>query len=273
MTPTKTTTVCANCGEDASGRFCSNCGAALAGSACAACRTPLTPGAQFCHRCGTPVGAAVAAAAPVATRAAGPPESKLPWLVALVAVIGVAALVIVQKVSPDRPALTSEASGAVAGGSAESPMSGAAPAGMPTAGDLSAMSPRERADRLFDRIMRLNEEGKTDSVRFFAPMALASYQMIDQVDADVRYDMGRVAEVSGDLTIARAQADTILATQPTHLLGLVLATRVATLAKDTKAAADFQRRLTSAAASEIQKKLPEYDRHRADIDAALSRKN
>ena len=30
---------------------------------------------------------------------------------------------------------------------------------MPSAGSLAAMSPRERADRLYDRIMRLHEEG------------------------------------------------------------------------------------------------------------------
>ena len=36
------------------------------------------------------------------------------------------------------------------------------------------MTPRERADRLFDRIMRLDTEGKKDSVQFFAPMAISA---------------------------------------------------------------------------------------------------
>ena len=44
-------------------------------------------------------------------------------------------------------------------------------AGAGRAPDLSQMSPRDIADRLFDRVMRLSSEGKVDSAQFFATMA------------------------------------------------------------------------------------------------------
>ena len=273
MPPAKTATTCPNCGAGASGRFCSECGAALEGAACAACRTPLTPGAQFCHRCAHPVGAPVGAAPRLEARApAGPPESRLPWMVALVAVVGVAALVIVQTMNRGASASSATAqtlSPADAGATgAPGGAQGGAPGGMPSAGALSAMSPRERADRLFDRVMRLSEEGKRDSVAFFAPMAVAAYQMVEPLDADARYDMGRVAEVGGDVATARAQADTILRAQPTHLLGLILGARAAELANDDRARQDFRRRFTAALSAERAKNLPEYQRHASDIEAA-----
>ncbi|HXI97884.1 MAG TPA: hypothetical protein VNG73_03005, partial [Gemmatimonadaceae bacterium] len=38
--------------------------------------------------------------------------------------------------------------------------------------DISSLSPQERADRLYNRVMLLATQGKVDSVQFFAPMAL-----------------------------------------------------------------------------------------------------
>ena len=118
--------------------------------------------------------------------------------------------------------------------------------------------------------MRLSSEGKTDSVKFFAPMALSVYQSLGPLDADLRYDFGRVAEVAGAAEIARAQADSILATDSTHLLGLVLGARAAQLRGDSAAARTFFRRLLAAEPSESAKKLPEYERHQGDILEALA---
>jgi hypothetical protein len=143
------------------------------------------------------------------------------------------------------------------------PKAGSAP-------DISSLSPKERADRLFDRVMRLSSEGKTDSVQFFAPMALSVYQNLGPLDADLRYDFGRVAEVAGAQEIARAQADSILAADSTHLLGLVLAGRAAQLRGDSAAARTFARRLLAAEPSESAKRLPEYERHQGDILEALA---
>jgi hypothetical protein len=134
--------------------------------------------------------------------------------------------------------------------------------------DISQLSPQERADRLFNRVMSLYAEGKEDSVLFFAPMAISAYQMLEPLNADQRYDLGRIAEVAGALPLAKAQADTILKQNPTHLLGLVLAIRVASLEKRPADSTAFMSRFRTAYPSEIKKNLPEYDRHSADIRAA-----
>lgn len=131
------------------------------------------------------------------------------------------------------------------------------------------MSPRERADRLYDRMMRMSSENKRDSVAFFAPMALAAYEALGPLDNDLRYDMGRVAEVSGNLDVARAQADSILRQNPSHLLGLILAQRVAQLKGDNKASDRYTARILEVAPEEVKKDLEEYTRHKGDIDLAL----
>jgi len=136
--------------------------------------------------------------------------------------------------------------------------------------DISQLSPQEQADRLFNRVMILNNEGKSDSVLFFAPMAISAYQMLAPLNADQRYDLGRIAEVAGALPLARAQADTILARNPTHLLGLTLASRIASLEKRTADRNAFDSKLVAASQTELAKKLPEYQRHQADITSALA---
>lgn len=148
---------------------------------------------------------------------------------------------------------------------------GIAPAeGAVRAPDISQLSPQERADRLFNRVMLLKSQGKSDSVLFFAPMAINAYQMLGPLNSDQRYDLGRIAEAAGALPLARAQADTILIENPRHLLGLILGSRIAALdnrAADQKA---FDTRLISAYQAESARKLPEYARHEDDINNALA---
>ncbi len=135
--------------------------------------------------------------------------------------------------------------------------------------DISSLSPQERADRLYNRVMLLASQGKTDSVQFFAPMALTAYQMLSPMNADQRYDMGRIGEVAGALPLAKAQADTILRENPNHLLGLILEARLATLAGDTVQLHSYERRLIAAEKAEARKKREEYLRHEDDIANAL----
>ena len=150
--------------------------------------------------------------------------------------------------------------------------SGAAmPAGAGPAPDISAMSPRERAARLYDRVMRLHEERKSDSVAFFAPMALASYAEIPDMDLDARYDMARIAMVAGAIPVARAQSDTILRRDSTHLLGLLLGADLARFSKDEAAAKRMEAKFIAVAPREQQRKLPEYEAHGQEIESALRR--
>ena len=133
------------------------------------------------------------------------------------------------------------------------------------------MSPEERAERLYDRVMALNERGRADSVRFFAPMAIQAYTMLGQLNADQHYDLGRIAAVSGDQETAKAQADSILSHQPQHLLGLLLASDAAGLRGDKVAQTAYLRRFAAAEPAERAKQLPEYQQHVAEIDARLAK--
>jgi hypothetical protein len=136
--------------------------------------------------------------------------------------------------------------------------------------DISSMTPQERASRLFDRIMRLSEEGKRDSVELFASMAIPVYESLGPLDLDGRYDLGRIAEVSGNLALAQAQADTILQQAPNHLLGLILGAAVADARGDAAQRNTLQRRLLDAEKSQLALGLAEYQRHEADINSALA---
>jgi hypothetical protein len=246
-----TVPACPSCGaSQAAGRFCANCGAPLQGAACSACRAALTPGAKFCHRCGTPAGA-------VAGRSLGA-GNVLPWAVAAIALLALIALAAGQ-----RFARSPESRASQTAVSAQSGTVGRAP-------DISALSPAERAERLYDRIMGAAERGRVDSVRFFMPMAIQAYESLDSLSVDQRYDLGRLAEVAGDAPLAMAQADTILRQQPQHLLGLLLAARAARLRGDETAARRQLGRMAQVASAERRKQLPEYLLHQTDIDLALA---
>lgn len=191
--------------------------------------------------------------------------TALPWAVAAIALVALVALVAGQHFS--RRSATTEA--AAEQGTAAPPSFDAPPAGL-RAPDISSMSPAERAARLYDRIMSYVERGRTDSVQIFAPMAVAAYEMLGVLDTDQRYDLGRIAAVSGDLSLAKAEADTILQQNAAHLLGLSLAAQVAQQSKNQTRARDFLRRLVAAAPAERAKQRPEYLKHRNDIDSALA---
>lgn len=240
--------------ESAEGRFCSNCGATMQDKPCARCGTAISTGSRFCHNCGSPVATApVAALVPLPSA----PSSRIPWIIGGTATAALLILVIAQRLN----------TGATPPGTAES--AAEAPAAM-RAPDISQMSPRERAARLFDRIMRLNEEGKRDSMQLFAAMAIPAYQALEPLDNHLHYDLGRVAVVAGQLDLAQAQADTILKAQPQHLLGLILASQIAETRGDSAAARRFRRRLVAAETSERAKGLEEYTLHDADIRAAVA---
>src|SRR6266542_1952569 len=271
--------VCSVCGAEGSGRFCANCGATLGSTTCAGCETVLSPGAHFCHRCGKSVRAQ--APAPIQTPTQPPSQpgiaSSLPWAVAAIALLAVLAMSAGKFFNASRGSSLDAPSNALPqaglddrGASLGS--EGAATGGMPGAQgpDISAMSPEERADRLFNRVMLLNSQGKSDSVQFFAPMALTAYQMLGALNADQRYDMGRIAEAAGAVPLAKAQADSILQKNPTHLLGLILAAHVAALEKNSAGLRAFEKRLVTASQSEIAKKLEEYDRHSTEITNGLA---
>jgi hypothetical protein len=249
---------CPRCGESSAGRFCAGCGTPLRDVTCAGCGHPAAPGARVCSDCGAPLGSGAANAAThvVAQR----PDRLIPLigggaLLLLVAFVAGQALArrSASGPAPDEQTQTTPLAGTVA------------------APDISAMSPEERASRLFNRVMLYSEEGKKDSAAFFAPMAIQAYQMIGPADAHMRYDIGAISAAVGDTVRASAEADTILKAQPIHLLGLVLAIRVAELSNDKAAATRLGKRLVAAVPAERATGRKEYTEHARDIDAALKK--
>lgn len=163
---------------------------------CHACGAQLSATAKFCHKCG----AAVAGGQATTGWKAG-----FPWALAG-AVVGALITVLVMR----------------GAGSGEAGTQSLAPSSRPQAPDISQMSPEERANRLFNRVMILAEAGKTDSVRFFLPMALGAYNQLPELDADARYHIGLLQLAGGDAAAALAQADTIQRSTATHLFIFVL---------------------------------------------------
>ncbi|HYC51017.1 MAG TPA: hypothetical protein VEB19_07915 [Gemmatimonadaceae bacterium] len=185
--------------------------------------------------------------------------NALPWAVAAIAILALIALAAGQRFARTT---TQGMPAANAPGSR---------LGSPTrAPDISSMTPLERAERLYDRIMGAADRGRADSARFFLPMAVQSYEALGPLTVDQRYDLGRLGEVAGDATLAAAQSDTILQQQPQHLLGLVLRYRVARARGDAPAASRALDQLNRAAPAELRKQLPEYLVRQVDIDSALA---
>ena len=226
---------CPKCGSDESGKFCSKCGTEVrrkgGGAKCSKCGKGLEPGALFCAECGEPTG----------HRPAKGVTAYLPWIFSALALIAFAV------------ALTMFIQGQTATRVGDMPVTGALPQaervtpdGTPVAGgagpggvDLSSMTPRQAADRLFDRVMREDEAGNEAQAQQFASMTIQAYGMLPpaEIDADARFHLALVDLVLDDVDAADQEATFILAVDSQHLLGLSIKARVAEARGDAAAQA------------------------------------
>ena len=118
--------------------------------------------------------------------------SALPWAVAALALVSLTALVVGQRFgargNPSTPSADVLDGANMQGATPIGPPAGApgsAPAGAPPrAPDISQLTPEQRAERLYDRIMTEHEAGREDAVRSFLPMARAAYEMIGTLNLD-----------------------------------------------------------------------------------------
>jgi hypothetical protein len=127
--------------------------------------------------------------------------------------------------------------------------------------DISQLSPRERFDRLYNRIMEAAEQGDTAQVERFTPMALGAYAQLDTFDADARYHAAVIRLQSGDLAGAHAIADTILEQSPDNLLGYLVRGTAAGLADDPGARAQAEREFLRRFDREMAAGRAEYRDH------------
>src|SRR5690349_14720528 len=208
---------------------------------CPSCQTPVH--GRFCPNCGRDVQGAAAA-----SRALGP------WLygggaLVLAAVFGLGLLV-----GKGRGGAPAAAEGVASG-----PAQAAAP-------DISNMSPRERFDRLYERIMRASSSGDAATVQQFSPMAISAYGMLDSVDIDARYDVAVIKLHMGDIAGTTALADTIVKKAPTHLFGYMLRATVARFGGDSVGAKAARAAFLRNYAAESRRARPEYAKHQSAID-------
>ncbi len=167
---------------------------------------------------------------------------------------------IIYKVASDQPAPRIPAM-ANPGAAAGSEVGNAGPAP-----DITQLSPRERFDRLFNRIMAAAQTNDTAQVVRFTPMALGAYAQLDSFDADARYHAAVLYLQTGDADAASALADTILAQSPGHLFGYVVRANAAQLRNDSAGQARARRDFQSHFAAETAARRPEYAEHAPIIE-------
>jgi hypothetical protein len=225
---------CAVCHTEAAGKFCPKCGSPLEGAQCAVCQAPLLPGARFCTQCG----------AAVRER-----PLRLPWVVAGVAIAGIIFVLLL-------PGIRNAVTARFAGGPPQ-------PAAEPTGANPPPLSgtPREQADRLFNRIMQEREAGNDQQVAFFLPMGITAYRQAGPLDADGLYHLSLLEAAAGQNDAALATADQILAQNPSHLLGLAAAASAAAQRGDSATARGYHQRFLQHFETEQAKTLPEYRDH------------
>lgn len=237
---------CSNCGGQVAGKFCPECGTPTGSLQCRSCGGDVKSGARFCAGCGTPVAGGKG-------RVPSMVSNRLPWIVTTVSIVLLVVVAVAKSGISGSPQTGTE----VAQSSPVSPRATT---------DLSTMSPREAANRLFNRVMAAAERGDTSEVLSFMPMAIQAYQMFGPLDADAHYDLGMIFSIGSDPVSALAQADTIEQSFPNHLLARVIRATVAQLTDDEESLSRAYGEFLAAFEAEIALDRSEYRAHRRTVD-------
>jgi hypothetical protein len=188
------------------------------------------------------------------------PRDRLPWIITGASAVALLGVVIAFLAKREQGAAGAPAGQVVAA----QPTGGAE--GMPSATELAAMSPKERFDRLYNRVMRAAEAGDQATVEQFSPMARMAYAQLDSVNADARYHMAMLYLHTGGVPEARAVVDTLLQKDPGHLFGFMLQGSIARFSQDDKGVANARKGFLQNYDAEIKKALPEYGEHQRAVE-------
>jgi hypothetical protein len=245
---------CPECGKAATGNFCQHCGAKLGGRFCNQCGSKIAPNAKFCNQCGDKArdggGHRAAAAGTVGGQ-------NLPWWIAGIAMFGLIVVVGTQMVGQGGPGE------AVQVQSVPQPGAGTPP-------DISAMTPIEAADRLYNRVMNSVAQGDSVQAQQFMPMAVGAYERARPLSLDGLFHLSLLQRTAGRLEDALATAQEILDQDPDHLLGLQAAAEAAAeLGRDAEARGHF-RHIVDVYTPQMARQLPEYVDHVGITDDLLS---
>jgi predicted negative regulator of RcsB-dependent stress response len=125
------------------------------------------------------------------------------------------------------------------------------------------MTPREAADRLFNRVMTAVSANDDAEVQFSLPMAIAAHGLVQSLDTDGQFHLV-LLQLTGQFNAdALAGAEEILSEQPNHLLGLAMAGDASLAVGDSASARAYYQRWLDSYESETAKDLLEYRDHSA----------
>ena len=226
-------------GKPAEGPFCPSCGATTASED------------RFCHSCGASLEGRSDADRWSVGRLAG--------LGAVAGLIAIAVFAVVAFAARDRAPRSSVAPPA--------PLFGVPPpaaSGGPL--DPSQMTPREVADRLFNRIMMAREQGQSAEALRLVPMAVQAYDDLPVLDRDARYHLGLINLVAGDGPKVDQQIALLRQAAPDHLLALALEHDAAIQSGDRATVSSVLSAFAAAYDAEMATGRPEYEAHRDTIE-------
>jgi hypothetical protein len=128
------------------------------------------------------------------------------------------------------------------------------------------MSPREAADRLFNRVMAANENGNAAEVLQFTPMALQAYGLLGTLDSDARYHVALLHLAANDVESARVQVESLRKSVPNHLLGYLIDHQIAERSGSKDSAGLAYKAFLAAYKAEMAKRRTEYQDHLNSIE-------
>lgn len=123
------------------------------------------------------------------------------------------------------------------------------------------LTPRAAADQLFNQAMTAHETNDVVNAQRFIPMAITAYQRLSSLDLDARYHLALLALAAGRPHDALAQADTMLAEIPEHLLALSVSARAHETLGEEEQAIQFWQRYLNAYTPDVAASRPEYMDH------------
>jgi hypothetical protein len=224
---------------------------------CPVCGASLPARAKFCAECGSAVKAPAGPSARAATPGAAASSNQiLPWFIAGVSVIAIQTMALILALRPPSGQVTGTENSAV-----QAPGGGAFNPAQRATTDISNLTPRQSADRLYDRVARASEAGDSQQVQFFGPMTIQAYADVQPLDIDAHMHIGMVYIALGNLAGATAEADTIARASRTHLFAPLLKAKVAQAQNNAAALQQAYRTFLANYEAERRKNLPEYEQH------------
>lgn len=258
---------CTQCGAEARGKFCATCGASLRSLPCKSCGSQIEAGTRFCTACGAPVGGGAPGKVGAPAEAGGGGGSRdVGWWVAGGLLLVVLIFVGLEAVgsNPEAPPAATQATAPFA------------TSGTGTPPDLSTMTPREAADRLFNRVMSAAANENAQEADTFLPMAIDAYELARPLNADGLFHLALLQRAAGDLESSLATAEEGLESNPNHLLNLSAAAEAALGLGDPTGGVGYYQRMVDAWDEEIAAQRIEYEEHapllpliREDAEAVL----